>query len=243
MEDFADVWRGLHGPLRRYLRGRGAGVDDVDDLVQETALRLFVAWSRLDRTAPLGPLARTIALNLWRDHCRSRAGRALCVAELPEMADRAPGVERVVLAREELAGTLRDISRLTVDERAVVQAGAARCLGLLARPSSAAERMRLMRCRRSLRSARDVPRAPRPPSERAPAHEQGLPTAETAVGGPASIPATRPAAPRHAGLPLSRPFRPATGVVLGGWLPHAAMCRPPVSLARVSHAFKGPGGG
>jgi RNA polymerase sigma factor (sigma-70 family) len=153
MNGFCMAWRAIAPGLARYLRRRGVVPDDVEDVVQETALRLFVVWPRIDSEASVEPLARTIALNVWRDHLRTRAARDVRVADVPDMPDAAACVERTVLARVELARVVAVVRLLPREDRAALAVGTARALGVSCeRPATAADRMRLMRCRRALRS-------------------------------------------------------------------------------------------
>ena len=70
--EFEISWRDLHPRLRAMLTARRISADRHEDLIQETALRLYGMWERVDRTRPSWPLAKTIVLNLMRDEFRTK---------------------------------------------------------------------------------------------------------------------------------------------------------------------------
>ena len=70
--EFESSWRDLHPRLRAMLAARRISADRHEDLIQETALRLYGMWERVDRTRPSWPLAKTIVLNLVRDEFRNK---------------------------------------------------------------------------------------------------------------------------------------------------------------------------
>lgn len=70
--EFESSWRDLHPRLRAMLAARRISPDRHEDLIQETALRLYGMWERVDRTRPSWPLAKTIVLNLVRDEFRTK---------------------------------------------------------------------------------------------------------------------------------------------------------------------------
>lgn len=70
--EFEISWKELQPRLRVMLAARRVGMDRHEDLLQETALRLYRMWERVDRSKPSWPLAKTIALNLLRDEYRTR---------------------------------------------------------------------------------------------------------------------------------------------------------------------------
>src|SRR5689334_3945351 len=77
---FAEEWPVLVPKLKAALARAGAPVADRDDLVQETAMRLLGMWASVDGDRAVGALARTIALNVWRDQWR-KTGRREVVGE------------------------------------------------------------------------------------------------------------------------------------------------------------------
>ncbi|MDQ3878318.1 MAG: sigma-70 family RNA polymerase sigma factor [Actinomycetota bacterium] len=79
---FESAWKDIAPRLLGMLRRRGAAHDVADDLVQETAIKLFEAWDRVDPDRPLWPLARTIAVNSFTD--RIRRDRSRPVDDIPD---------------------------------------------------------------------------------------------------------------------------------------------------------------
>ncbi|MBV9098747.1 MAG: sigma-70 family RNA polymerase sigma factor [Frankiaceae bacterium] len=154
--EFDDVWTEMRDRLARVLAARGVPAQDRDDLLQETALRLYRVWGTLDPTQPVWPYAVTIALNLWRDSLRSAATHVREVAPVLEY-DNADDldVERTVIARQELASVSAALRALAPEQRRLVLETDE--LTSVVRPLRAAERMSRMRVRREL--ARVVGRA------------------------------------------------------------------------------------
>lgn len=153
---FDDVWAEMRDRLGRVLAARGVPAQDRDDLLQETALRLYRVWNNLDPSQPVWPYAVTIALNLWRDSLRSMATHVREVSPVLEF-DNADDldVERTVIAREELASVSAALRQLAPEQRRLVLETDE--LTSVVRPLRAAERMSRMRVRREL--ARVVGRA------------------------------------------------------------------------------------
>ena len=121
-----------------------------EDLVQETGLRLFEIWDRVDPDRDLWPLALTIALNILRDHLRSEARRNQMTAP-EELIDH--DTERVALARVELAEVNNALPLLTSAQRDALLAELGHDIG---RPeNSSALKMLRMRARRRLRALID----------------------------------------------------------------------------------------
>lgn len=155
-ESFDDAWPDLADRLRRSLTARGVPVQDRDDVVQETALRVYRSWTGLDPNRPAWPFVITVAINIWRDIIRERTGRiAEChpTAHIEVTADL--DVERDVLARQELANTVVAIRSLAPEQRRLLLATEE--FADTVRPLRPAERVARMRVRRQL--ARAVGRA------------------------------------------------------------------------------------
>lgn len=120
----------------------------ADDIVQETALRLWDRRARIDTSRPIEPLANTIALNLLRDHARAKK-HVVEVGSPPE--GRTPiAVEDEVMARDELHRARAALGKLRSNYRTA----------LLAPISAegqvpAAVRMMKMRARVQLRALMD----------------------------------------------------------------------------------------
>ena len=155
-ESFDDAWPALAERLRRTLTARGVPAQDRDDVVQETALRVYRSWTGLDPNRPAWPFVITVGINIWRDVIRERTGRiAQChpTEHIEITADQ--DVERDVLAREELASTVVAMRSLAPEQRRLLLATEE--FGDTIRPLRPAERVARMRVRRQL--ARAVGRA------------------------------------------------------------------------------------
>ena len=157
-QEFFEVhWPGEVPRLRRLVARNGVPLQDVDDVVQETAARLYASWGRVFEDRPIAPLLTTIALNTARDYHRRVEHVARPVGVLPDAAWVEPSaVDRVALARLEvtrvgqaLAG-LPERARRTV-VTAVAEELAGEQLGRERAP--AATRMALSRARRQLAAA------------------------------------------------------------------------------------------
>jgi len=157
---FDDEWAELAPRLSMMLAAKGVHAQDREDLLQETALRLYRVWEKLATDQPVWPFAVTIALNLWRDQLRAAVVRQrdVLTANLTESVGEAPAtsdVERTVLARHELAQVGAVMRELGADQRWLLLANDE--LHAVVAPLRPAERMARMRARREL--ARLVGRA------------------------------------------------------------------------------------
>ena len=140
MSRFDEVWPTLERRVRAVLAARGVRGEELNDLTQETALRLFRAWGTLDPDRPVLPYATTIALNAWRDGLkRASTTREVLDAALPEQPD-VDDVERTVIARLELSRVSAAIGQLRQRDREA----------LMGDEPGAAHRMARMRARREL---------------------------------------------------------------------------------------------
>jgi len=155
-ESFDEAWPALAERLRRTLTARGVPVQDRDDVLQETALRVYRSWATIDPTRPAWPFVITVAINIWRDIIRERTGRiAQCHPSDAIEITADQDVERDVLARQELASTVVAMRALAPEQRRLLLASEE--FGDTVRPLLAAERVARMRVRRQL--ARAVGRA------------------------------------------------------------------------------------
>lgn len=68
--DFESEWALLATRLKSFLSRKNVPAGKHDDLIQETALRLYKIWDTVDRARPAWALTVTIALNLLRDEYR-----------------------------------------------------------------------------------------------------------------------------------------------------------------------------
>lgn len=115
-----DVWRTVEPRLRRYLLARRVPAADVDDVVQEVALRVLVHGPDYDGADDLLPWCITVARNVATDAVRAGARRA--PADLTPDVPAADDVEGQVAARLELERTLAALKTLTFPEqRAIVE--------------------------------------------------------------------------------------------------------------------------
>jgi len=97
---FEASWSRIAPKLRRMLIARGVTAAVLDDILQDTALKLFGNWDRVDHTRSLWPLAKKIALN-----CAIDGHRRLMAVPIATVPDR-PGphdAEEHAFARARLA--------------------------------------------------------------------------------------------------------------------------------------------
>ena len=145
IRDFEAEWPLLARRLKLFLGRKKVPANQVDDLIQETALRLYKMWDSVDRSRPAWALTVTIALNLLRDEYR-KSGHSDIVSDLPDIP-LSYDVERAGLARIEL-GRIRDaLAQMTPAHRSVLLAEVG--YGALA-VEPAGDKMRRMRARRKL---------------------------------------------------------------------------------------------
>jgi len=156
MPSFDEAWPELAERLRRSLAARGVPAQDRDDVVQETALRVYRVWDSLDPTRTPWPFVVTVAVNFWRDIVRERTGRIAQVhpSATIEVTDD-QDVERDVLARQELARVRVAWRALAPEQQRLLLATEE--FSDTVRPLRPAERVARMRVRRQL--ARAVGRA------------------------------------------------------------------------------------
>jgi len=78
--DFDLVYRAYASDVERFVRRYVNNRAHAEDLVQETFLRAFKVWRGVDRSKPLGPWLRTIAMRLCIDTFRRKSsGPTECV--------------------------------------------------------------------------------------------------------------------------------------------------------------------
>ena len=113
--EFESSWRDLHPRLRALLAARRISPDRHEDLIQETALRLYGMWERVDQTRPSWPLAKTIVLNLVRDEFRTKRITEPLEASPEKAFDydlEAQGIARIELERVRVAlASLSELQR------------------------------------------------------------------------------------------------------------------------------------
>jgi RNA polymerase sigma factor (sigma-70 family) len=108
----------LAAVIRRVVAARVSDADTVDDIVQETFVRLLAARGRLDDRA-LGPYGIVVARNLIASHWRRTANGRRLEHRLMDPREPAAPDERVV-EREEAEAVRAALERLAPAEKAVL---------------------------------------------------------------------------------------------------------------------------
>jgi DNA-directed RNA polymerase specialized sigma24 family protein len=147
-EFFAGEWPAIVPRLRAMLAKAGTPAADRDDLIQETALRLFRIWDTVDPERSPEPLARRIAINAWRDQWRHRGEREV-LGQLPEQAE-ALDTERVALARIEVGEVSRALASMDPAAARTLRVAAGEAESGVRVGTPAAVRMARSRARRAL---------------------------------------------------------------------------------------------
>ena len=137
---FEEWWAELAEAVRAWLLRRRCPVHLVDDIVQETGLRLFKMWDEIDAMRSPRGLAFTIASNLLWDERNRRSAREV-VGDVPEQSKE--DVERAGIARLELARVRRAMGRLNPQQRAVLLAE----IGDASSPDGSPDAVKMMRMR------------------------------------------------------------------------------------------------
>lgn len=149
---FESEWRTLAPIVERALARRGVPKWLRDDVIQETALRLYRSWDQVDPDRGATGLALKIANNaLWDEQNRRRVVELPGV--LPERAA-ADDVEGAGLARLELRRVGSVLALLSPTHRSVLLAEVGQ--GSEPSSSSAATKMLRLRARRKMRSLLDA---------------------------------------------------------------------------------------
>lgn len=146
--EFQRAWPDISTRVGAMLRRRGLTRDEVDDVLQETALRLLRAWDRLDPARPAVPFAAAVALNVVRAGSRDRPP-VDALGDLPESP--APDdVADAATARIELERVLGAVRKLSPGRRSALleEIGGSPADG---DRSVAAKKMLRMRARADLR--------------------------------------------------------------------------------------------
>ena len=146
--DFEHQWPTIQSGLKGLLVRKKVPFGEHDDLIQETALRLYGMWGRVDPGRSPWPLAVTIALNLVRDGSRRRPIREVASADVPDRPD-SHEVERAGLARVELGRVRAALHEMSPAYRSalLVEVGDA---AARATSGAAAQKMTRVRARRKL---------------------------------------------------------------------------------------------
>ena len=119
--DFATLYRATLEPLRRYLARLLGNRSDAQDVAHDAYARVYRTMEKETVDRPEGLLfttARRLAINQLkrREHSPVQAAPDNIVELTPAQA---PGIERVVMARQEWAATEAAIARLPAGCRAV----------------------------------------------------------------------------------------------------------------------------
>jgi hypothetical protein len=117
---FEAQWPALAIRLQRLLARKKVSPWLIEDLVQETGLRLIKMWPRVDQTRPVWPLTATIGLNLLRDELR-RGSSSELTQLVPEGASE-ECVEDRGLARLELRAVGGALSQMPERQRQAILA-------------------------------------------------------------------------------------------------------------------------
>ena len=144
---FEEVWPELCARLRKALSARRVPAHVIDDLIQETGLRLFKRWENVDPTT-IWALTNTIALNLIRDEMRKEEVRRRESNKVGR--DNVRSLDDDVLSRLELRRVEKALLKLSETDRQVLLAEWG---GRVRSVSPAALKMARMRARRRLRAA------------------------------------------------------------------------------------------
>ena len=147
---FEAEWPYIEKRLHRSLWHRRVPPPVREDLVQETGLRLFKVWDRVDPDRDPWPLALTIALNALRDQIRMDFRQ-----QSTEFDDALiePDAETAALARIELGRVHDALGHLTAPQRSALLAEVG--VGAVAQESPAAQKMLRFRARKRLRGILD----------------------------------------------------------------------------------------
>ncbi len=128
LDDFTPLVQAHQQRVYRVLLGMVRDPDAAQTLTQECFLKAYQKRASFRGEADVGVWLLKIAVNLARDHRRSRlrefwdrlGSSSSEVAELgPSLADPQASPERVILGREEVAGVWAAVRKLSAQQRAV----------------------------------------------------------------------------------------------------------------------------
>ncbi len=118
---FNMVYRALSAPLRRYVNARVRGESAlVDDIVQNTFVRMHVARSRFEDGGQVLPWALTIARNLVIDAKRSGKRGVTEEIDLNTADTRISDLSHSAGAKEDAESLMRALSELSLEQREAV---------------------------------------------------------------------------------------------------------------------------
>ena len=128
LDDFTPLVQAHQQRIYRILLGMVRDPDAAETLTQECFLKAYRKRASFRGEATVGVWLLKIAVNLARDHRRSRLrefwdrlrSSSADVAELGQnLADPQASAERVILGREEVAGVWAAVRKLSAQQRAV----------------------------------------------------------------------------------------------------------------------------
>ena len=117
---FEESWPHLAERVARLLAARGVPHGNWDDILQETAIKLFRCWDRIDPEQGPWGLTRTIAIHAIADNALAHRRREIAtdVPETPDPRDCA----QAGIARHRLSSTVEALSRMSSTDRDVLLA-------------------------------------------------------------------------------------------------------------------------
>ena len=137
---FEESWPELSRKLERLLRARHVPDWQRDDIVQETGVRLFRAWDRIDPSLGVWGLARAIAIHAIADSANVRNRYELTeITDLPDPSDS----ERAGIARFHLSSVRRALPLMSSTDRRVLLAE----VGVVSPPALGRSAMKMARSR------------------------------------------------------------------------------------------------
>lgn len=142
---FEERWPELETQLRGVLTRRRIPVDEREDVLQETALRLIRNWDRV-RAESLWAFSLTVALNIVRDEARKKERHDRSCLESP-IVDRDP--EHEALVRLELERVRVALTTMNERQRTVLLSEIGEAVHEASTP---AQKMARLRARRRLRA-------------------------------------------------------------------------------------------
>lgn len=149
---FDEEWPRIAGRLKGALGRKHLPPWLIEDVVQETGLRLIRVWDRVDPSRSVPGLAISIANNLLWEHAHRR-DRCEVPGEVPDVASHYD-IESAGLARVELGRVRRALPRLSAAQRSVLLAEVGDAEPVASRSPDAIKMLR-MRARRRLNALLD----------------------------------------------------------------------------------------
>ena len=114
---FEESWPEITRRLMRFLAARGVPDSYRDDIIQETGVRLFRTWHRVDPDPGVWGLARTIAVHAIVDHAQRKPDYDVTdLTQLPDDSD----LEVAAIARFRLASVGRALTQMSSMDRRIL---------------------------------------------------------------------------------------------------------------------------